>query len=224
MANKYVFLNHALSPDSPTPPAIPDLELSPFLSLEKGDEANVTNIKMVSHIGTHVDAPKHVIAGGLTLSDFQAGEFVFSNPKIIDLALDDCAIVMPEDLLPTVKGNEDGDLLIFRFGYGKIRREEPDRFSTKCPGFGVESAEFLRENFPKMKALGMDVPSVSCIEYLDQTMAAHNVLLGGDGRRFIIIEDMDLDQDLSGLTKVFLAPLMISECDGCPCTIIGLID
>jgi kynurenine formamidase len=67
----------------------------------------------------------------------------------------------------------------------------------------------------------MDVPSLACIAELDRTMAAHNVLLGGQGRRFLVIEDMKLDEDLSTLEEVILAPWWIRGLDGGPCLVIG---
>jgi kynurenine formamidase len=67
----------------------------------------------------------------------------------------------------------------------------------------------------------MDVPSLSCIDYLEETMAAHHSLLGGEGRRFIIIEDMNLEQDLTGLVKVIVAPLLVDGNDGGPVNVIG---
>jgi len=221
MTAEYVFLSHPLSTDTPTPPAIPKIELSPFLSLERGDSANVTLVKMATHTGTHVDVPSHVVPGGLTLSDFTVAELVFGRPVVIDLPLGDGVLVMPSHLEGVARGRSDADLVIFRFGYGKVRASDPRRFGAHCPGFGVESAEFLLEEFPRMRALGMDVPSLSCIKYLDTTMKAHDVLLGGMGRRFIVIEDMHLDQDLGGLEEVIIAPLWLRGSDGGPATILG---
>jgi kynurenine formamidase len=54
-------------------------------------------------------------------------------------------------------------------------------------------------------------------------MAAHHELLGGEGRRFIVVEDMDLEHDLSDLTKVIVAPLLVEKIDGGPVTVLGVI-
>jgi len=221
MTPEYIFLSHPLSMETPTPPAIPRMELSPFMSLEKGDDANVTLIKVVTHTGTHVDAPRHVTARGLALSDFLPAELVFDRPVVLDLPLGDDILVMPSHLESLAIGRFDADLVMFRFGYGAVRDSDPKRYSNHCPGFGVESAGYLLEKFPRMRALGMDVPSLSCIKFLDRTMKAHNVLLEGEGRRFLVIEDMKLDQDLKGLAGVILAPLWIRGADGGPATILG---
>lgn len=223
MTTKYVFLGFALTPNSPSPPAIPPIKLSPFLTIEEND-AKVTLIQVTSHTGTHLDTPGHVLKNGLLLTDFRPEDFVFNHPFIVDLRLSDATVVQPIDLEPFVEPGKEADILLFRFGYGPVRRSDPDRFSKKSPGFGVESASFLREHFPKMRALGMDVPSLSCIEYLSTTFQAHHVLLSGPRRKFLIIEDMNLDQDLSGLEQIFIAPLWVEKIDGAPCTIIGVLN
>lgn len=217
---KYIFLGFPQRMNAPSPPAIPSIELSPFLTIDT-DGANVTLMKLTSHTGTHMDAPYHVIANGLTISDLEPGDYVFERPYVIDLPLEDMEIVQPEDLEPFIAGGQEADLLLVRFGYGPVRRADPDRYSIKSPGFGVESADYLRQSFPRLRGLGMDVPSLSCIEYLDETMAAHHVLLGGEGRRFIVIEDLNLEQDLTGLSKVIVAPLMVENMDGAPVNVIG---
>ena len=222
MKEKYVFLGFPLSPDAPSPPAIPPVQLKPFLTLEK-DSANVTMLQFTSHTGTHLDTPGHVEKDGLRLTDFDASDFVFHSPLVIDLPMTDAQVVQPEDLLPFVDRAQEVDLLMFRFGYGIVRRMDPKRYSLKSPGFGVESAQFLLDYFPKLRALGMDVPSLSCIETLEQTFPAHNILLKGVGRKFLVIEDMNLEQELSGLAQVFVAPLLVEKIDGNPATIIGVI-
>ena len=222
METEYIFLGFPLRVDAPSPPAIPPIELQPFLTLEK-DDANVTMMKLTSHTGTHLDTPAHVIQNGLRLTDFEPADFIFNHPCVIDLPLDDTQIVQPEELAPFVQGGKEADLILFRFGYGPVRHSDPKRYSIKSPGFGVESANYLRENFPSMRALGMDVPSLSCIEYLDTTFKAHHALLDGVSRKFLVIEDMNLENDLSNLDSVIVAPLLVNQIDGCPCTIFGLL-
>jgi len=221
---KYVFLNHPLSANDPNPPAIPAPEFTPFMSLDKGDEANVTNIKMVSHTGTHVDSPCHVIKTGITITDFRAEEFMYTSPVVFPIQLGNDEVVMPvhlEGLLQTAKS---ADLILFKFGYGAIRRKDSKGYSLHSPGFGVESASFLAKSFPRLRAIGMDVPSLACIASLEMTMKAHNILLAAHGGRFLVIEDMDLDKDLSGLQEVIVAPWLISKLDGGPATVFGVLD
>ncbi len=221
MTPRHVLLSYPLSMETPTPPAIPRPELTPFMSLERGDDANVTKLTFMTHTGTHVDVPRHVVRDGVSLSDLRAEELVFDRPVLIDLPLPDDTLVMPSHLEGRIAGRPDADLVLVRFGYGAVRASDPARFAGHCPGFGVESARFLMESFPRMRALGMDVPSLSCIKFLDRTFQAHTVLLEGKGRRFVVIEDMNLDQDLDGLDSVIIAPLWVRGGDGGPATILA---
>jgi arylformamidase len=219
--HQVIFLGYPLQIDTPTPPAIPPIELAPLLSLNHGDGANVTMIRAATHTGTHVDAPSHVERDGITISDFRPDELIFSHPVVIDLTLADRQVIQPEVLKPFLPEMSQADLILFRFGYSKIRQADPGRYSSQCPGFGVESAQFLRDNLPEARAIGMDVPSLACIAELDRTMAAHNVLLEGKGRRFLVIEDMKLDEDLTELEEVIIAPWWIGGLDGGPCIVFG---
>ncbi len=166
--------------------------------------------KVANHTGTHLDAPAHVIAGGLTIVDFSPGELTYLRPTLIDVRLPEASVVEPRDLVEAVEGLDDPDLLLVRFGCAEMRRADPRAYSTRCPGFGPTAARWLRERFPSLRAIGLDVPSIACIAHLDETMRAHHELLDGDGRRFLIVEDMRLDADLDGLNEVRLWPWLVS--------------
>ncbi len=205
------------------PPAIPSPSLTALYTIER-DKACVHILQVASHTGTHLDAPRHVIEDGLTLHDFRPEEFTFDRPAVVDIPLGDREIVMPTHLKGHARALAEADLALIRFGYGQRRRNDPQGFNTECPGFGLESAAWLRERCPQLRALGLDVPSLACIAHLDKTMASHNRLLEGAGRRFLVIEDMDLDKDLSGLTKVRVQPWLVLGMDSGPCNAIGIID
>jgi kynurenine formamidase len=181
-------------------------------------------LRVANHTGTHLDAPAHVIADGLTIVDFTPEELTYRRPALIELRVPEAAVVEPRDLAAAVERLDEPDLLLVRFGCGELRRRDPDAFSTRCPGFGPHAARWLRERFPGMRAIGLDVPSIACIARLDETMVAHHELLGGDGRRFLIVEDMKLDGDLGGLGEVRLWPWLVRGMDSGPCAAVGLIE
>jgi hypothetical protein len=51
----------------------------------------------------------------------------------------------------------------------------------------------------KVKTVGLDTASLACVRHLDEGMDAHRRLLDGWDRRFSIIEDVNLDHDLSSV-------------------------
>lgn len=221
MSHRYLFLSYPLSINTPTPPAIPKVETEPFLSISK-DGANVTMLKLTSHTGTHLDVPSHVIPEAMTLTEFTAKDFIFDLPMVVNLPMQEMYVVEPSDLAQFLPEAKNADFLLFRFGYGRIRATDPLRFTTKSPGFGIESAKFIVENFPNLRGIGMDVPSFSCIEYLNETMYAHNIFFQ-DQKKKIIVEDMNLEENLDDLSRLIIVPLIIQDIDGAPCTIIGEI-
>ena len=219
---RYVWLSHILDVNGPRPPGIPAPELANFSTLAK-DGVGIQTIKFATHTGTHLDAPRHVIDGGLRIEDFTAEELIYTRPVLIDLKLADKETVMPEHLQPRRKDLDGADLALFKFDYNKTRLNEPERYVRSCPGFGVESAQWLRENCPHLRAVGLDVPSLSTIAYLEDTMPAHNVLLEGEGRRFLVVEEMVLDDDLTSLIEVRVSPWLVHNMDCGPCVVVGVL-
>ena len=220
--HRYIWLSHPLAIDGPRPPAIPPPELAELYTVAK-DGARVQILRVANHTGTHVDSPCHVVENATAVTDFLPEEFIFSRPVVIDLRLPDVTIVMPNHLLPHIEPLQQADLALFRFDYGDVRRTDPQRFSARCPGFGVESARWLRKTCPQLRAMGLDVPSVAVIAHLESTMATHNEFLAGDGRRFLIIEEMDLNHDLSQLVEVRVNPWLVQGMDSGPCSIVGVL-
>jgi arylformamidase len=220
--HRYVWLSYPLALDGPRPPAIPAPELTDLYTVAK-DGAGVQILRVANHTGTHVDSPCHVISGAVRITDYSPEELIFTRPVLIDLRLPDATVLMPGDLEPFVERLRDADIALFRFGYGDVRRTDPKRFSARCPGFGVESARCLRQTCPSLRAMGLDVPSVAVIACLESTMPAHNELLAGEGRRFLIIEEMNLNQDLSTLVEVRLNPWLVQGMDSGPCSIVGVL-
>jgi len=220
---KYIWLSYPLALDGPRPPAIPPPKLTDLYTVAQ-DGANVQTLEVASHTGTHVDAPRHVTTDGVCICDFSPEELIFTRPIVIDLPLRDAEIVTCEHLEPELPLMLKADVVLLRFGYGEIRRADPERYSTQCPGFGVEGAKWLYENCPDLKAVGMDVPSLACIAYIEETMASHNELLSHEGSRFLVLEDMDLDKDLSRLREIRLNPWLVRKMDSGPCSVIGVLE
>jgi arylformamidase len=222
MSGRWIWLSFPLDVEGPRPPAIPAPSLTPLMTIAR-DGAAVQTLCLASHTGTHLDAPRHVVEGGLSIGDFRPEEMVFSRPVVVDLPLSEGTVVMPIHLEPFEAVLREADLALFRFGYGRLRREQPARYSDQCPGFGVEAGRWLRERLPALRGLGMDVPSAACIAHLDRTMACHTELLQGAGRRFLLIEDMNLEHDLEGLREVRIWPWLVKGMDSGPCAVVGLI-
>lgn len=219
--DKMIWLSYPLDPRGPRPPAIPAPSLVDLYTVEQ-DDASVQTLTVASHTGTHLDTSAHIMNGGTYITDFSPESLVFHHPVVIDLNLRDKQTVQPSHLEPFAPLIKTADIVMFRFGYGLVRQNDPARFSSCCPGFGKDAAQWLLDCNESLRAVGMDVPSFACIADLDITMQAHNVLLERPDCAFLILEEMNLDNDLSGLVEVRVNPWMVLGMHSGPCTIVGV--
>jgi len=220
----YMELSHRLGVNTPRPPGVPPLEFRHECSIARGDASNLFVLRFSNHTGTHMDAPWHFVATGIRICDFSLEEFVFDRPFCLDLSLGDGEMFRPAHFEPHAEPIARCDLLLLRTGYSLVRQGDPDRYRQHSPGMSVEGAHYLAKQFPSLRALGMDTVSLACIDHLDEGMEAHRVLLGGEGRRYLVIEDMNLNHDLSRLRRVIALPLFLEGVDSSPCTVMGICD
>jgi len=222
MSRKMIWLSYPLDLQGPRPPAIPAPTLVDLYTVE-ADAASVQTLTVASHTGTHIDTSAHIMNGGVHITDFTPESLIFDRPVVIDLKLQDQQTVQPSHLEPYGSLIETADIVLFRFGYGEVRQNDPARFSSRCPGFGKEAAAWLLRHSPPLRAIGLDVPSFACIADLDNTMAAHNVLLERPDCTFLILEEMKLNENLTGLVEVRVNPWMVAGMHSGPCTVVGII-
>jgi kynurenine formamidase len=78
----YIDLTQTFTADMPTFPGDPKSELTKFATIEKDGFTDYT-LKTSMHIGTHMDAPMHMIAGGKKISELLVEKF-FGRGVLID--------------------------------------------------------------------------------------------------------------------------------------------
>ncbi|MBZ5542334.1 MAG: cyclase family protein [Acidobacteriia bacterium] len=218
----YVELSHRLSVDAPLPPGVPTMQLQHHYSIERGDVSNLFVLQLSNHSGTHIDAPWHFVASGLRICDFRLEEFVFERPLCIDVAIGDGGLLERVHFEPHAERLGQADLLLVRTGYARVRRESPERYTLQSPGMSIHGAHYLADHFSRLRAIGLDTISLASMQHLEEGLEAHRILFRGDGRRFLIIEDMNLDFDLSQLRRVIALPLFIEGVDSSFSTVMGI--
>lgn len=60
-------LTHPLGPSTPVYPGDPPVEVRLWSDLSRGEAYTLRELRLGSHSGTHVDAPAHLLPGGMTL-------------------------------------------------------------------------------------------------------------------------------------------------------------
>jgi kynurenine formamidase len=217
------FLSYTLNQLTPTYGNKNQFEIIKKSDISKGDTANDSFINTTVHIGTHIDMPYHFYEDGQTLLDFEDNFWVFKKPCIIEVK--PINIIIKDELLEQLENirNKDYDILIVKTGMCKLR--EKDEFWQQNVGFHPEVYDYLVQNFPKLRVLGFDSISVSSFTNRVLGREAHKRFLNPK-RPILLLEDMkllDIDQSTS-FKQIIVAPLRIEQCDGLPCTVLGLLD
>ena len=195
------------------------IDFTPEKQIQNNDSCNTMNLSFPNHRGTHIDFPRHFNPKGKSLSDYPAEFWEFNEVQMIDLSgkIDDCQIISHE-FFDAVKNNK-AELLLITTGYGTFRGT--DRYTLTPPGLGSNLALFFRKKFPKLRCIGMDLISISSYSNREEGRKAHHAFLNPDeGEPILLIEDMKLDTN-SFFNKVIVAPLLIDNADGAPCTVLA---
>ena len=213
------YLSYYISNETPLYGNGKGIHFSPDKEMIKGDSCNTINLAFPNHSGTHIDFPYHFNPEGKTINDYPAEYWQFDQVKMADLTgkVGDGQIISPE--LFNDLENSDIDLLLIKTGYGEYRGT--DRYTITPPGLSADLAPYFRQKYPKLRCVGMDLISVSSYSNRSEGRKAHHAFLNPDkGGPILLIEDMKLDTN-GPFNKVIVAPLLIDNADGAPCTVLA---
>jgi arylformamidase len=164
-----------------------------------GDAANVAELRMSAHTGTHADGPFHVRTDGVRIGAAPLDAFL-GPALLVDArgrALDEgwareAVAGAHERLLVRTGAWEDADVF-------------PTRFAAPSP----EAARVLVE--AGVRLLGTDAPSVDPFESAD--LPAHRILCAAG---VAIMENLMLDDVPPGAWELIALPLRLEEADASP--------
>ena len=219
---KVCFLSHTMTDSMPVYGGNVKLNLKSVKSIKHNDSCNVWQFCIENHWGTHVDCPAHFFEHGSKVTDYPHDFWFFNNPQVLKVHADPGQIITKKDLPPTI--NNKVDFLLFQSDWTYLRGKEV--YTSHNPGLHPEIGMWLRNNFPAVRAVGMDWISISSFQHRDIGREAHRTFLNLDaeGHPILIIEDMNLAFDLGNLKEVWVSPLLVEKVDSAPCTVIGIID
>jgi arylformamidase len=217
----YFWLSYSLQINGPRPPAIPASSLKDFMTI-KADGANVQELTVFNHTGTHLDTAAHVIENGVSITAFTPVDLIFKDVALISLSLPEDTIVTKNHLIPYESVLKNCDMAVFRFGVCPFRTTDPQRFCLHSPGFGVDAANYLKA-FVHLRCIGIDAPSFATIAHLEETMVSHNIFLEGNANKRIIIEEMCLEEEQKNIDEIRINPWLVEGMNSGPCSIVGII-
>ena len=221
----YIKLSYDLGINTPLYPGTPPVSIKSTKSIGKGDSCNTSMITFSNHTGTHIDMPKHFIDSGRTVCDYSMEELVFKKPHIVDCLKGVEDIIEVGDLANSVIPPET-DFLLIRTGFSGFRNADVHIYSYKNPCFSPQTAEWIRKNYPNIRAVGVDCISVSSRAHRDLGRETHKILLKEDGFKgepVLIVEDLYIPSEINRLDELMVVPIFIESIDSAPCTVIGVV-
>ncbi len=193
-----------VSPDLPVWPGDPAIELTPLASMDEGDEANVTKLSAGVHVGTHVDAPRHFIAGGRGVDELPL-DVLIGRALVVELPAAD---VISEEALDGAGIPEGIDRLLFKTRNSNLWATSPDVFRKDFVAVDEGGAAWLVDH--GVRLVGVDYLSVAP---WGKAVPTHQRLLGAD---VVIVEGLNLSAAEPGSYQLYCLPVKLLGCDGAP--------
>lgn len=197
-----------LSPDLPTWPGDPRIEMKYISEIAAGADANVTHLSMTVHAGTHVDAPDHFLGNGQGVDSIPL-QWMIGPASVVALP-DGNAITA--DMLREVGLPGHAERLLFKTRNSRWWAEGMVEFQEDFMALDESAARFLIER--NVKVIGVDYLSVAPYAAPAPT---HRVLLGAE---VLVIEGLDLSAVAPGDYTLHCLPLKIRGADGAPARVL----
>ncbi len=205
-------LSHLLESGMLLFPGTPAIRLHATNTIEKSGFAE-TQLTFTSHVGTHVDAPAHLLKSGQHLNDYPA-EHLWGRAFIVD-----CRTCSREISLAHLKSQAVDyralDFLLLATGYAD--KWPASVYLKDFPVLTSEAAQWVSQF--SLKAVGIDAISFDPIDSV--TFPNHHCLLG---RAFWLIENLVIPPALLGKpAELVIAPLKYAGADGAPVRVLARI-
>lgn len=193
-------------------PGLPDPSFKAIAKVEQDGYA-MSEYHLLNHIGTHVDAPAHQIAGGDTLDEIGLERLV-TDAVTIDVSQREPGAITKGELQPHLAKVREGDIVFLFSNNGRNWGNEAYWTGWSYPDVDASRALIDRG----ISAIGFDGPSADPVD--STTFDLHRIWLGA-GR--MIIENATNLEQLPERTQVVVAPMKVRDANGAPARIFALI-
>ncbi len=205
----WVDLSHRLRPDLPHIASFPEAVFRRIKSMP-ADPLNVTEMHMVCHFGTHIDAPCHFIADGPALHEIPLNR-LYGPGVVWRLRCEPYEAIEPEQLEAAGPPLRPGDILLLDTGwaehFGTARYDEH-------PYLSLGAAEWIVERQVKLVGFDFLTPDLPVNRRpAEFRWPIHHILLS---QGVLIAENVANLQSLAGRVEAMFFPLNIEDADGAP--------
>lgn len=195
-------ISRPLSAETPAWPGDAPLDVRWVARRGDGDPVNLSTVMMSPHLGTHVDAPRHVHDDGAPVDALDLDLFV-GPARVVRVQPDERGRVDERDL----RGIDPADppRVLLATGSHPDPRVWPDRFA----GLTVEAAAWLADRGCRL--VGIDSPGIDPPDAEDLPVH-HRLRTGG----VIWMEGLDLSNVMPGVYRLVALPLRLVGLDASP--------
>lgn len=164
-------------------------------------------LSILTHTGTHIDAPAHIYQGDCTIDNIELDQF-FGSAIVLDFSCLKKKTIGFTDIEPYKEVIEEIDFVLFNTGW--YRYWGTENYFKDFPTLSKEAALCLCDF--KLKGIGIDTISVDSM--LSSDYPIHKIILGN---HIGIIENLNsLDRLPAGRFFFCCFPLNIQDGDGSP--------
>lgn len=180
--------------------------VSPVLRQDRGDASNVSLLELGSHVGTHVDAPAHVIPGAPGVDAVPLDALV---GEALVVACDPLGAHIDAGVLAGLAIPPGTERLLFRTRNSRHWDHPEAPYPTDYVGVTADAAEWLLER--GIRLVGTDALSIE--PFATPQRPTHRALLGAG---VVVVEGLDLRDVPPGRYVLTCLPLRWRDVDGGP--------
>lgn len=173
----------------------------------------MSEYRFVNHVGTHVDAPAHLIANGATLDEIPVGRMV-TDAVILDTGGQSPGPVSLDYVAQHLERLEAGDIVLFRSGNDRNWGADAYWHGWCYPDEDATKALIERD----VAGVGFDGPSADPIESASYDL--HRLWLGAGA---IILENLCGLSALPDRCRLVVAPMKVRGSNGGPARVLALL-
>lgn len=195
-----------IGPDMLVWPGDPPVRLLAALSIAAGDAANVSELRLGTHTGTHIDPPSHFIDDGAA-ADALPLDALIGEAVVVEVA-EGAGTIGPAEL-EAAGLLEDDTRVLFKTSNSAVWSRPRPEFPAEYVAVDPEGATWLVEH--GVRLVGVDFLSVERQE--SPGHPTHLTLLGAG---VVVVEGLDLSAVPPGRYTLVCLPLRIAGGDGAP--------
>lgn len=223
-------LSYTLGEHIPKWPTNPSEKYVVEQSTQSGDPCNANSVFHHIHNGTHVDAPRHFDPNGKTIDQLSIEDFYYTDPYVLKLSKQKGERITLEDIKSRQTEIENCDILFIYTGYCDLRAKDPDAYIDGFPSISPDAARYLREGFPKLKAIALDSISVDdAVTAGAEGFPTHHSLLETNAARsqrtLLLYEDVNVSRilDVENIQAVCAFPVRWEGLEGAPVSMVAIV-